>query len=107
MRRTERRQHAMRQARQIESLPPEEGGAIMALLLANALATIAVQAALAAVLARAARRGWQQRHLGPARAARSALTPAVGWAAGAAAAHEIARTWGVRALDRKLADTPT
>jgi hypothetical protein len=102
MRSTQRRERATRQFRQVQALPPQERGAVMVGLLANAVATVLLQTTLAVVLARAARRGWQQRQLGPARAARTALTPAVGWTAGAAAAHQVARSWAVLALDRRL-----
>ena len=88
------------------ALSDEERGTVMLILWAHSLVYLLVQAGTAAVLVRAARRGWRQRRLGPVRAARAAVTPALGWAAAANAAYHIGRIQGVHVLDSWLAAHP-
>ncbi len=98
-------ERAMRMHRRLQTLPPRKQGTIMAALLANALATLLLDAVLAVVLTRAAHRAWRQRHLGPGHAVRSGLTPAVGWAVGTVAAYQAARACAVQVVDRRLRES--
>jgi hypothetical protein len=103
MNRAQRMERHARLSRDLQALPDQERGAVNAVFLVNALATVLLEITLAVVLARAARRGWRQRQLGPVRAAQAGLTPALGWAAAALGAYRVFRIWAWRVVNRQLA----
>jgi len=94
------------QAAQIEGLGDDERGVVILAFLGYALDAVVTDAALAVVAARAIRRGWRQRQLGPARAVAAGLAPAWGWAAGLIAAQAAAGTGAMWVVDRQLAAHP-
>ena len=95
-----------RQVAQIEGLNDYERGVVVAAGLGYALAAVVTDAALAVLAARAIRRGWRQRQLGPARAVAAGVAPAWGWAVGLIAAQAAAGTGAMWVVSRQLAGHP-
>jgi hypothetical protein len=94
------------QAAQIEGLNDYERGVVILAMLGYALAGLVTDAALAVVVARAIRRGWRQRQLGPRRAVAAGLAPSWGWAVGLIGAQAAAGTGAVWLVNRQLAAHP-
>ena len=80
-----------------------ERGVVALAGLGYAVVVIALDVSLAVVAARAIRRGWRQRQLGPARAVAGGLAPASGWAAGLIGAQVAGAAAAVWVVNRQLA----
>jgi len=80
-----------------QRLPERQRGLVLLALLANALVTLIVKAALAAAGISAARRILEARDLGARRALRAGWSPALAAAAAASLAHWAVRAGAIRA----------
>lgn len=87
-----------------ERLPPQERGLVVMWGLLNAIATLGLGAATAATVALSARQVWRRREAGWVQALRTGvIRPAVAALLTANVAHQTARIWAVRELDRRAA----
>jgi hypothetical protein len=98
-----REESRQRQLAQIQALDDYERGIIALAGLGYAVIVIALDVSLAVVAARAVRRAWRLRQLGPARAVTAGLVPASGWAVGLIGAQVAGAAVAVRLVNRELA----
>jgi hypothetical protein len=87
-----------------ERLPPQERGLVALWGLLNAVATLGLRVATVATVALSARQVWRRREAGWVRAMRTGVSrPAAAALLTANVAHQTARIWAVRELDRRAA----
>jgi hypothetical protein len=85
--------------RYYQELSDQQRGLVATALLANAIVTIFVKAALALAGIWSVRQCWRARRLGIASALRAGFGPALVAAAAANIAHWAVRMWAIRAVD--------
>jgi hypothetical protein len=85
--------------RRYQELPDQQRGLVMMALLANAVVTVILEAALALAGICSVRRCWRARRLGIASALHAGISPALAAVAAANVAHWAVRMWAIRAVD--------
>jgi ABC-type Co2+ transport system permease subunit len=101
-----RRERVMRMAGHVQTLPPEQRGLVILVLLANAIVTIIMNAVLGVAVFRAGRRSWRHRQLGHFRALRAGWSTMLGLVVGVTAAYVVASLWTARIFDERLPSNP-
>jgi hypothetical protein len=85
--------------RRYQELPDQQRGLVVMALLANAVVTVILEAALALAGIWTVRRCWRARRLGIASALQSGFSPALAAVLAANIAHWAVRMWAIRAVD--------